>query len=119
MVKIGNQAGKKSPKAGGQQQGDNMIRYFIPFNGTDPAAVNINGHKLLVISSDRLDVEECLAMFGADTVKSIEGDGGKEDCFDALEELADTIKGDVVIAPEDATVEEILSNLEEELPWLQ
>ena len=96
-----------------------MFRYFVPFSGARPAAVHINGHKLLVVCSDRCDLEESLGLFGADTVKSV-GDGvTKEDCHDSLEQLAEKISGDVVIAPEDVSLEVILSDLEQELPWIQ
>lgn len=96
-----------------------MPRYFIPFSGRDPAALDINGHRLLIVSSDQKDIEESLALFGADTVKSIDGELGRDDGYVALEKLADSIKGDVVIAPEDEPLESILTDLQEELPWLQ
>lgn len=101
-----------------------MPRYFIPFSGRDPAALDINGHRLLIVSSDQKDIEESLSLFGADTVKSIDGDSiggglGRDEGYAALEKLADSIKGDVVIAPEDEPLEAILIDLQEELPWLQ
>lgn len=101
------------------QRRESMPRYFIPFSGRDPAALDINGHRLLIVSSDQKDIEESLALFGADTVKSIDGDLGRDDGYVALEKLADAIKGDVVIAPEDEPLETILTDLHEELPWLQ
>lgn len=96
-----------------------MDRYFVPFIGDSPAVVDINGHKLLVVSRDKLDVESCLSLFGADSVESVEGEGPQDECHEKLEKLADAIKGDVVIAPEDSPLEDILSDLQEELPWLQ
>ena len=96
-----------------------MTRYYIPFSGRSPAALDINGHRLLIVSSDQRDIEESLALFGADTVKSIDRDLARDDGHVVLEKLADSIKGDVVIAPEDEPLEAILTDLQEELPWLQ
>ncbi|NBW39911.1 hypothetical protein EBR25_02800 [bacterium] len=96
-----------------------MSRYFIPFSGRAPAALDINGHRLLIVSRDQDDIEESLSLFGADTVKSIEGEFGRDESFVALEKLADSIQGDVVIAPDDEPLEAILMDLQEELPWIQ
>jgi len=101
------------------QRRESMTRYYIPFSGRSPAALDINGHRLLIVSSDQRDIEESLALFGADTVKSIDRDLARDDGHVVLEKLADSIKGDVVIAPEDEPLEAILTDLQEELPWLQ
>ncbi|MCI5066601.1 hypothetical protein MRY87_12835 [bacterium] len=95
-----------------------MVRFFIPFTGTSPAALQINGHNLLLVSRDPRDMEECLGLFGADCVKSVFSFEAEENAHEILERLADDIQGDVIIAPEDSPLEEIVSELHEELPWL-
>lgn len=96
-----------------------MFRYFVPYSGTCPTAIDINGHKLLIVSSDKSDIEECLDIFGADCIKTVDGGISRDDCHDTLERLAEEVAGDVLIAPEDAPLQETLLSLEQELPWLQ
>ncbi|MCB0320208.1 MAG: hypothetical protein KDD60_04725 [Bdellovibrionales bacterium] len=97
-----------------------MIRYFIPYTGSCPALVNINGHRLLVVSCDAAEIEDSLDLFGADSIRSVEGESGaRGECRRLLEELAEEVEGGVVIAPDDVELAQILTDLEAELPWIQ
>ncbi len=96
-----------------------MERYFIPYLGSYPATLSINGHKLLVVSSDPIEIQDSLGLFGADSVRSVEGEGSRAESRAVLEELAEEVDGGVVIAPEDVGLHQTLHDLEEELPWIQ
>lgn len=96
-----------------------MARYFFPYLQDRPAILSINGHRLVVVSSDRSEIEDSLPRFGADTVSFTEDWESKEDSQSALHEIADAVDAGIVIAPEDTPLAELLEDLEEELPWIQ
>ena len=96
-----------------------MATYFAPYVGKKPAALSINGHKLLIVARDRECLEQGLELVGGDSVKGFSAGSSRAERDVVFERLAKRINGGVVIAPAHADVCDIIKNLEIELPWLQ
>lgn len=95
-----------------------MANLFIPYSAGRPASLTINGHRLLIISSDKNDLEQHLPMFGGDSLREMEDWGSRAEQEATLEELAGEVGGGVVVAPEELDLLEVIRNLESELPWI-
>lgn len=95
-----------------------MSIYYIPYHGKKPAAVVINGHRLVIMSKDRDTLQDDLSVLGADKVKQVESELEVEDNFTLIDRIAKNAKAGVVFAPDEAKITEIIKNLEEQLPWL-
>lgn len=93
--------------------------FYIPYTDGKPAIININGHKLLLVTSDHKELEESLPLFGADSVVVVEESDIKELKDNTIEEIASLVEGGVVIAPEDVDLKQVVKDLAQELPWLQ
>lgn len=94
-----------------------MASFFAPYSGTRPKVVQINGHRLLILSKEQ-DVfdSDTLNEIGANMVRKIRLDGPEEA---VLHQLAATNKSGVVVASSELELSQILKGLEAELPWLQ
>ena len=95
-----------------------MSIYYIPYHGRKPAALVINGHRLVILSKDREALQEDLGLLGADKVKRIESEVEAEDNHSLIDSIAKNAKAGIVVAPSQTKVTEIIRNLEEQLPWL-
>lgn len=91
---------------------------FVPYTGKKPASVCVNGHRLVILSSERDAIEDDLDLLGADRVKKIRLSGSNEQQERALGKIARQADGGVVIAPVGVGIRDILKNLESELPWV-
>ena len=96
-----------------------MKEYFVPYTGDKPASVLINGHRLVIVSQDRDELQSHLNVLGGDCLKEVIASGSREDEMQGLEDLAEEGEGGVVIAPSDVTLDDVIRNLESELPWIQ
>ena len=96
-----------------------MTKFFVPFLGDKPAAVSINGHRLIILSRERTALEEELEIVGADTLRTLVTGNSREDESRFLNKLSRTSKAGVVIAPGDLELKDVIRNLEVQLPWLQ
>jgi hypothetical protein len=96
-----------------------MINLFAPYIGKKPAPVVINGHRLLIISQDKNALEDSLEVCGADNVKRLRDINSQADQEKLISSLARSINGGVVVAPEDVTISDLVTNLRFELPWIQ
>jgi len=95
-----------------------MNPLFVPYSKSRPAALSIKGHKVIIVSKDKGSLEEGLSLVGADRVRKLRS-GHTEEAQDyAMERLARSINGGVVIAPGDLDVSDVIKNLENQLPWL-
>lgn len=93
-----------------------MTQFFAPYTGKKPKIVQINGHKLLIVSKEEeVFNHEALEELGADAVKKMRARGSDED---ALIELAVKHKSGIVVASSDLDLNQILKGLHDELPWL-
>ncbi len=96
-----------------------MKRFYVPYSGNQPAAVLINGHRMLILANSRETLEEDLAFFGADQVRQVQAGDSASEAQLVLGRLASSAKGGVVVAPSDVGLRDVIRNLESELPWLQ
>lgn len=92
--------------------------YYIPYHGKKPAAVMINGHKLVILSQDRASLQNDLELLGADTLKPVRSSVEAEDNMSLIDKIAKNAGAGIVVAPDEAKVPDIIKNLEEQLPWL-
>lgn len=95
-----------------------MTRYFVPYSEGSPAVVEINGHRMILVSSEEDSVDDLLSASGADDYREIvvpDSDVSKE--F-ALADLAGGSAGGIVITPPGISPDVIISELGNQLPWL-
>lgn len=97
---------------------ERMKNYYVPYSGSEPAAVTINGHRLIILAKNRGVIQDALERIGADRVRRLRSQGEEHEEV-MLEELARSVRGGVVIAPRGADVDELIRDLELQLPWLQ
>lgn len=91
---------------------------FVPYIGKKPAALEINGHTLIILSTNREAVESSLDILGADHLVRL-GSDSPEAQEQVLTNLAKEIKGGVVISPGDIEVPDLIDSLRQDLPWVQ
>ena len=92
-----------------------MNRFFIPYSENQPAAFTIKGHKILILAPDEIEVARRLESVGADEVREILL---SDDDSNALADLAAAVNAGVVVTPPDMSLEKMISDLEDDLPWL-
>ncbi|HQH28242.1 MAG TPA: hypothetical protein PLP17_12655 [Oligoflexia bacterium] len=96
-----------------------MEKFFIPYAGDLPAAIDIKGHRLLIISTDHDEIEYSLATLGGSEIREIELRASNPDeASSVLAGLAANINGGVVLAPPGIPVSAMICSLEQELPWI-
>ncbi len=96
-----------------------MSNYFVPYVGKRPAATLINGHKLLILAQEESVFAENLNLLGADRVKKVRFGDSKEEEQLKLTKIAKSVNAGLVIAPSEIGVEDVIKNLESQLPWIQ
>ncbi|MBX7139313.1 MAG: hypothetical protein K1X83_15165 [Oligoflexia bacterium] len=96
-----------------------MKKYFVPFTGETPASITVNGHRLVILTQDKEALEESLGFIGADHIETVRTGRTQRDDKREFDRIATLARGGVVVAPYGAHVQEIIRNLEAELPWLQ
>jgi hypothetical protein len=92
-----------------------MVRYFFPVSDNHPQTVEVNGHRLLILTSDKADLTDSQDFIGNDTVKEIFLDSEQDE---KLADLAQEVNGGLVFAPAGMDVEQMIHSLETELPWV-
>lgn len=96
-----------------------MNKFFVPYYGKKPAAIEINGHRLIMLSeSDEIDQQE-LELVGADRLKTVRVEEDTEDTARFFAKLSLKTEAGVVIVPKELRYSDILSSLQNNLPWLQ
>jgi hypothetical protein len=96
-----------------------MTTFYVPFKGNTPAALSINGHRLVILSKDKEAISTSLDLMGANRVRRVRSGPSEVDQAEALQRIGKAANSGVVIAPPDAPVEDVLRSLEVDLPWLQ
>jgi hypothetical protein len=95
-----------------------MTVFFVPYSGDAPAAIEINGHKVLIVASDSEDIQTDLSLIGADDVREVYLGRDDEDISEVLADLAANVGGGVVMTPPGVSPSDMIDNLSRELPWI-
>jgi hypothetical protein len=95
-----------------------MTTFYVPFAGDRPATTSINGHRLVILSRRKKALQEALPLFGAERIEVMQTPKSKEKELEALTEIGRSANGGIVIVPPDVEMEEVIKNLEAQLPWV-
>lgn len=95
-----------------------MNKLFFPISHGKPAAVIVNGHRLVILARDPEELKDSLQELGADSVQEIKVGLTKEDEQKVLSRLARKADAGVVITPGNVGLDAVLENLHAQLPWL-
>lgn len=95
-----------------------MTTLFVPYQGDRPASLIVNGHKVVVVCPEEEIAYQWLEEVGADKVceVQVESVGEQEQVFG---HLVASVRGGVVVVPTGVDFDEIMSELEAQLPWVQ
>ena len=96
-----------------------MENFFVPYTGKKPAAVYINGHRLVIMASEKDLLEDDMELLGADKIKKVRLSSSEDARLQFMGKIARQVDGGVVIAPSGVELKDVLRNLEDELPWVQ
>jgi hypothetical protein len=92
-----------------------MGNLFAPYKNDSPAAIEINGHKLLILTMHEDDMTEELSIVGGNKVREL--DFGDDDTK-AIASLVESINAGVVLTPPGMKISTMIRALKEELPWV-
>ncbi|NDC38572.1 MAG: hypothetical protein EBZ48_11025 [Proteobacteria bacterium] len=95
-----------------------MATFFVPFAGDKPASLDINGHRLVILSRSAASLEDGLPLVGAERIEKISVPRSKSKELEALTEIGRSANSGVVIAPPNIAMEDLIRDLEAQLPWL-
>lgn len=95
-----------------------MEPIFVPYAGTHPATIDINGHRLVILSQEREQLEDCLELLGGDHVFEVD-QTNFETSEEVLQGLAEESKARLVVTPLDVEIPQVLEQLRINLPWPQ
>jgi hypothetical protein len=93
-----------------------MSRFFVPYTGEAPTAIEIKGHRLLIVASSANDLDHTDALLGSDKIRELYLFENEE--AEVLARLAKEVRGGIVLTPPGVPLHSMLSSLEQELPWL-
>lgn len=86
--------------------------YYIPFKDNLPAGLNINGHTVFIVATDREQLEDGLELLGAEKICEVSDELSVEEAF---EDVAKPSM--VVVTPEEVSLTEVVWGLRHSLPW--
>jgi len=92
-----------------------MQKVFIPFKCESPIAIDVKGHRVLIVASKPEDLVEFEHLLGGEEIRELQY---KESAQGALQYLAKLVNGGVVLAPPGVGISAMISSLEHELPWI-
>lgn len=96
-----------------------MATVFVPYTNDRPASIEIKGHRLIILAALQDDLIPDLFEVGGTEVRPLQLRDETEGQLQDLNELAECIRGGIVIAPPGVRARTMIKNLENELPWLQ
>lgn len=97
-----------------------MGSVFVPYSGDNtPAAIEIKGHRLLILSTKASDLRKDLKRLGGTNIRKIELSAEIEQQNAVLAQLAESAGSGVVITPPGVSLLAMIDNLERQLPWVQ
>lgn len=89
---------------------------FIPFSGKRPVTTSINGHRVMVVSEHKENIQDALTLLGADRLEEVIMT--PSEVQKAILDLTRSNQAHVVLLPEDCSMIRLLAQLEEDLPWI-
>jgi hypothetical protein len=92
-----------------------METIYVPLHNNKPATFEINGHRFLVLSQDKEELEDHLSDFGGETVKKLIIDSTE----DAIRQLEKKTSAKVLCSPPEIELSLFLEGLRVSLPWVQ
>lgn len=95
-----------------------MSKLFVPYLNNAPAAVEIKGHRLLIVTTDSDDMVADLRSLGGNAIREIQLRDTTSDESAFLADLAACINGGVVLTPPGVRPSAMVKNLELRLPWI-
>lgn len=95
-----------------------MNRYYIPYSGSDPTIMSVNGHRVVILSQEAEQVSAALTMLGGDSVQEFDVEE-YSDPIEFVQQVALTTKAEVVMAPPSANLALVVKELQQKLPWIQ
>lgn len=95
-----------------------MNKLFVPYVKDSPAAIDIKGHKVLLVTADAFSLETELSTLGGDSIREIFIHSDSLDETEALAALAEQSNCGVVVTPQGVGVTNMIRSLEHSLPWL-
>jgi hypothetical protein len=92
-------------------------KLYIPYSGKKPAHITVNGHRVVILSSDPAILNESLSTLGADAVKELK-DSASVSGQRWIKKIAKSSNAHIVVTTEAVEIDEVIKNLENELPWI-
>lgn len=86
--------------------------YYIPYKNNLPAGLDINGHTVFLVATDREQLEEGLALIGAEEIFEAADELSVEEAFCEVGNPSM-----VVVTPEELSVDQVVFGLRHTLPW--
>ena len=96
-----------------------MKKFYIPYCGKKPSAVEINGHRLIMLAQEKESVITHLDAVGADRLKVVKVDDSESAEVEFFSKLSFRNDAGVVVVPPEINCGEMLATLEANLPWVQ
>lgn len=87
----------------------------MPYIDEKPAAIDIKGHRVLILTCSSDDMIGSLNVLGGTSIRELDFIG---DETQALGELAASIDAGVVLAPPGVSISTMIYSLKEQLPWV-
>lgn len=95
-----------------------MQKVYVPFHNNEPASVEINGHRLVIVCTESGDVPEDPSLLGGAEIREVDLADEDADQSETLLNLAAEVNSGVVITPPGISAEDLIANLRQELPWV-
>ena len=95
-----------------------MAIFYVPFAGDRPASLDINGHRLVIMSRSAKPIKEGLPLVGAERIEKVKVPRSQPEEIEALTQIGRSANSGVVIAPPDVAMDDLIKELQANLPWL-
>jgi hypothetical protein len=95
-----------------------MSIFYVPYYGDSPAALDINGHRLVILSKSKRVLKNSLGLLGADQLQKVSGGATQAEQLEIFTQIGKRAKSGIVVIPSDVPLADIIQNLEHQLPWL-
>ena len=95
-----------------------MPKLFVPYANDKPVPIEVNGHRLLILTRASEDMLSDLKLLGGEEIREIQLTDSKAAESEALADLASTGQCGVVLAPSGIPPSAMIQSLESELPWI-